>query len=136
MPKIAVSVRASDVDGMLSESSKATLFEVDSQPPETILIKPQRNSSSPSQVRIHGGATDDRQVVSVQIVLRDLESGQYWDGSIWCVERQTIDVRTSIEGNWHYFLQLPPGHYGVWVRSFDVAGNFDPSPASTVFTVQ
>jgi hypothetical protein len=132
---LLVSARAVDLDGQISPSGVARLLTIDSVTPETTIARPVRNEVLGTPARMHGGSSDNLAVDRVQLTLRSLDDDRYWNGTDWQTERATISLRTSAEGKWHYFPTLPPGRYGVWVRSTDAAGNFDPTPESSFFRV-
>jgi hypothetical protein len=134
--KVAISVRAADSDGNLSPVQPAKIYDVDIVPPETTILQPPRNTVTSSDVRIHGSSSDTNGTASIQLTLRELMTGLYWNGAGWQVPRASLELRTSVKGNWHYFLDLPPGRYGAWARGIDGAGNYDPSPATTLFDVE
>ena len=136
LARVLVAARSVGLDGKVSASAPATAFTIDAAPPETTLNRPQPNDVLGNPARIHGNSSDNVQVSRVQLTIRNLDDQRYWNGADWQATRAVIDQRVATTGRWHYFPTLPPGRYGVWVRAFDSAGNYDLTPASAVFTVK
>lgn len=79
----------------------------------------------------------------VRLAVRDLTTGEYWNGSEWVPDfiqvEPTLSQRNGLLSTWRYPLdftleQRPEGLLSAWVWGVDYFGRFD-SPDSVVFSL-
>jgi hypothetical protein len=140
----AVSVRAVDHLGKEDASRPWVRFTVqanvtDTTPPDATVATPVRNQAlSGPAVTLLGAATDNVEVGSVGIAIRDranslwLQPDGTW-GSYTRLPATLIGAGTQVD--WELNVTLPAGSYGMLARAADGSGNVDPTKPWVVFTV-
>lgn len=121
-------------DADWSETIEQT-FSVDAIEPKTELVLPRQASVVASPVLIRGQCSDNLAMTGVELTLHRLEDGTYWNGEKWSREKSTFFKRVVLQ-DWHIKVPSPAGKYKVSVRAMDQAGNFDPAPKTSEFSVK
>lgn len=133
---VEVTAIAVDDEGNESKSTKAMEIQVDASRPETKFIRPTNNFNFVGQARIVGKTHDNLSVDQVQLVLRDMKSRAYWNGTMWSASICTISIKPGQSGLWSYCPPLTKGRFCVLARAVDAFGNVESSPATAVFGVR
>ncbi len=123
-----VGIRAYDQAGNGGLQRESVVVTGESVPPQAALLAPQPGSTSNSPVEFSGIASDGTAVASVDLVVRDLTTGLYWNGSAYQSGYVTIDTvivgddTTSV--SWYVGpYPLAQGRHYIGVRATDTSGN-------------
>ncbi|GAB2780896.1 hypothetical protein GCM10027020_38040 [Nocardioides salsibiostraticola] len=116
----------------------------DTTPAETTVSAPSQNQTlASSDVRILGGATDDRNVSKVRVgIFNRADTTNRWlqaDGTFgpdYATRRAVLASAEASSTTWSLDLTLPDGSYAVDAVAVDGTGNADPSSAYRPFTVK
>lgn len=127
-------------DGLLyvaeRENDRISVFDLygnnaDTTPPDSATTSPAQNEVVPGggPITISGTATDDREVASVKLAIKDVDSGSWLrgDGSFGAYE-QLLAVTSDTSPasvTWSLEVNLPDGRYGFHVKTTDTSGNVD-----------
>ncbi len=139
-----VEARARDTDNSLSTPVRTVDVSVqppDTVAPETALELPVHDSSATvGPVTLSGTATDNQRVAAVRYALMHAWSGQWWTGSGWSTTKRWYDATLGAPGatstTWSATWTPPSAdQYVVEAVAVDGAGNGDPTPPTSSFTV-
>ncbi len=124
--RIYVSVKAISIDGDRQTEAGYQTFDVvlpDTIEPVASVTHPLHRAVVQYPLKLSGIASDNNAVDSVNLVLRDLTSQQYWNGSQF--QQQWTEVRANLSsGQWNYNFDGNITHkLHVKVRALDTAGN-------------
>ena len=75
-------------------------------------------------------------VKQVRIVIRDLDTQQYYDGSQWRDEWTYFTVTPDVDGTWSYANANLIGNFMFSSRAVDQSGNVEKPPALMRFQVE
>ena len=135
-PQLVVVARAVARSGPFTQQPVTKTIVWDRLPPDTTLVQPTQNVTLANPVRLSGTARDERALDHVELVIRDLASGGYWNGEQFVADRTVLRCAATDGGEWSLSTPLPTGRYGVWARAYDTVGNYDPEPAKSHFYVE
>jgi len=102
----------------------------DTTPPSVTIDPP--GSPTSGSITISGTAIDDSAIAQNKLVIRNRDTGAYWNGTAW-VSRWSSFEFTGGE-NWSYELNLTAAKYAVVAFALDSANN--ESKARAYFTVE
>jgi hypothetical protein len=98
--------------------------------PVVSVLSPANWSSVAAPVLVAGTASDDVGVTEVVLEIFDRDTGEWWDGSLWQVDRSSfvavLDDAGASSTGWSYSFDPPvpaSAPYWVTVRAFDAAMN-------------
>ncbi len=113
----------------------------DTTPPEGTLTFPADNEQVViGPMTVAGGATDNVGVTAVDVAIKSVDLGQWWNGTGWQATFRWNPASVASPGapstTWSYDWTPPAtGGYQVTVRARDAAGNADPTRPFHRFTV-
>ncbi len=111
------------------------VFRVDHTRPTSEILEPLIHETVP-EFKIHGEAVDQGGVESLRLVIRDLNTGQYYDGLQWVNAWSYFVIPVKPNGRWNYDNPALQGSFFVSTRAVDESGNVQSPPTQTRFTVQ
>jgi arylsulfatase A-like enzyme len=117
-------------------------------PPRVVIASPAlRPTLGDGGVALSGAATDDDGVDWVELVIRDLSSGQWWNGESWQPDFARVPAQLDAQAQpmvrWRYLLPgsalttvgaVGPGPLYVSAWAADVSGNINRPPPRVVFS--
>ena len=123
------------VDGRTNRLAKPRRFRFDSKPPTTHINNVRFLESG--IVRLVGHAFDDHNVASVRVVLKNKDSGKFYDGRNWSKEKSTFELKVDDSGLFKLDLKdATKGSYVFRAIAKDTTGNVDKTEALRVFQVK
>ncbi|MDG1873285.1 MAG: sulfatase-like hydrolase/transferase [Mariniblastus sp.] len=131
---IRVTALGQDSDGRISKTVQGVL-KLEWTPPETVLIKPIEGAELESPIIIRGEGSDNEKLAGVELTLHRIDDNTFWDGGSWSKTKSTFFKRATRK-LWHIAVEVPPGRYQLWARVLDTAGNYDPTPSQSKFSVK
>ena len=133
-------VRAKDADEQWTEYSAPLKFQIDSQPPSSMLIKPINDSYYSKLDYIIGAAADPASgsgLNRIEILIKSLGTNNYWDGSDWVTDETWLLANGTL--SWIYNTTTIPWHsefsFSVQSRAFDNASNIEPEGTKAIFII-
>ncbi len=115
-------VWAYDAGGNYNRSAVSSVFEIDREAPSSRFTSPPDNATASGVFAVSGTAEDNVAVSEIQLVVRRIDDGRYWNG----VQLQTgwTYVSPSLDDNtWRTNLSLPAGRYVLTLRVMDESRN-------------
>ena len=96
-------------------------------PGQTVVTSPAGNSTNAAPVTITGTATDNVGVVTVQVLIRNNSTNQWWNGTTFGAYTSVsadLDTPGGTSTGWSYTFNPPAGgNFGLQTRAVDAAGN-------------
>ena len=130
-----VTPQAVSKNGRVTTEISSRLFKFDSFPPVTFI-----NSLQPvkdKRMKIVGQARDNSELKEVRLHLQNIETKEFYDGSVWGLAARSIRRPLDDDKKWVYVTpELPAGRYLVRARAIDTAGNIDDTPELERFTIE
>jgi hypothetical protein len=111
-------------------------FRLDLTSPVCEIEQPTRHQRVPPQLTISGTAVDDSEVGQVRLVIKNRDTGDYWNGSVMVDDWNYHTAMILDNSQWKFDAELPAGRYLVSVRGIDEHGNFATEVVTQVFVVQ
>ena len=103
---------------------------IDTTAPSVSLDSPEQNATVAAPVTIGGTATDDIGVASVELIVKRIDTGEFWNGSAFQADYARVEAALagdSAAPSWSYELAgADDGAHFVRVFSRDAAGNDSP----------
>ena len=103
---------------------------IDTTAPSVSLDSPEQNATVAAPVTIGGTATDDIAVTSVELIVKRIDTGEFWNGSAFQADYARVEATLtgdSAAPSWSYELAgADDGAHFVRVFSRDAAGNDSP----------
>lgn len=132
---VGIWARAIDDTGQKDRSLPMTVVHIDSERPTSWITQPANNEVL-NTFFASGRCTDNDIVKQVRIVIRDLDTQQYYDGSQWQDEWTYFTVTPDIDGIWSYANANLIGNFMFSSRAVDQSGNVEKPPALMRFQVE
>ncbi len=118
------------------DSDRSAWFRLDLSPPVCRIEHPTRHQTVFNPFAITGTVMDENEVRQVRLVIKDRDTGKFWNGSIM-VDDWNFHLAALLEdGQWSYQSPLPAGRYYVSVRGIDEHGNHNATVVNQFFKVQ
>lgn len=133
--KFQVSVFAYDNEGNRSEKQLVRRFHFDLTPPNTNLRIIRKPKNANQNVILQAEASDNDELRRGTILIRNVETGYFFNGKMFQAERETISFRFNQRDRARLSYRLPSGNYVARLFAHDIAGNSDASPAQVRFRV-
>ncbi len=130
-----VSVRPVDSDGQAGPP-RVYRVTMDRSDPETHIQFPTTGAVVSRPLVINGHAYDQSEIHQVRLVIRNLDTGLFFNGQTWIDDRATLIVTPQSKTFWKFPINPPVGRYWISARAYDAAGNFDQTPATRSFRVE
>ena len=124
-----------DADSNYSEV-KWQHLRLDSTAPVSKVTYPVQGSTLTGNITARGVTTDEREVVAVRMVVKDLDALKFWNGSAWQNDWTFVWVPTNAAGEWSYPLPAFKGLLNVAARGVDDSGNVESRPAMSYFWIE
>lgn len=135
LARLVVVARAIGADQVLGNPQVYRLT-VDIGDPETEIRTPQINQRRQSPVLLSGFADDEHRIGAVRLVIKNVASGEYFDGAKWVSSHTMVAASLVTRRYWEFNFSAAPGKYWFSARAYDSAGNFDRTPAIGQFEVR
>ncbi len=132
---IGLWARAYDDSGNFDRSLPVAVFRVDWQRPESWIVSPQPNQIV-SRFAAQGGSFDEGGVSFIRMVVRNTDTGQYFDGVQWVDDWTWFYNGTNYDGSWSYANDDLQGNLMLSTRAVDMSGNVQKPPTIIYFRVQ
>lgn len=140
--RYVVTSRAYGTDGTFQPTPDSSTLWLENNQPFGQIFAPANNSTVRKfalfPVPVSGWARDDAGVRSVRLVLRDVASGRYWNGSAWQNEAVTLPVQVRPVGplparevQWSYAFD-PPEARGTVVCNLRIVSENQSRPVKVV----
>lgn len=104
----------------------------DTTPPEATITQPAHKSVAQYPLLISGMATDNKGISSVELVIKDIDTGQFWNGTGFqqSVTRVAADLSQT---QWSYELDTSTSRrIRIYARATDSSGNKQTTPATLI----
>lgn len=132
---IGLWAQARDTNGNVDESQPWVVFRMDYTRPTSTITHPE--SSEPIEtLSINGETEDEGGVASIRLVIRELGTGQYYDGKNWVSEWTWFEVPAKLNGRWTWANENLQGYFLVSARAVDHSGNEQSPPTQMRIIVQ
>ncbi|HZM40175.1 MAG TPA: hypothetical protein VFB94_13725 [Acidimicrobiales bacterium] len=136
---VVLHARATDAAGRTTDAAvTAAVDQADLTAPDTAITSPSP-WANPAGVPLAGTATDNQAVTSVEVAVKNLDTGQWWDAAAqaWTPTLRwnpaPINPVGGPSAQWTYPLTLPAGRWQLRARARDGAGHLDATPAQFAF---
>lgn len=133
---LQVWVWAYDVSNRWNGFGVSRQLRVDGEGPEVTLHEPAKLAVVSRPVSIAGTASDNLSVDEVQLVIRDFQTGKYWNGNALLNHWTYVVAPITADGQWQLETDLPPGKYVVIVRALDDSRNLSAERPRRIFFVE
>lgn len=133
--QLVISARAVDNEGQVASAPFVKRVIWDRDEPETSIAEPAHLERLDGSIVFRGSASDAQAIGEVRLVLRNIDTGLFFDGNEWLTEHVQIPLLLDVDGNWSYAIDLAAGRYGLTARGYDMAANSDKTPDSVAFFV-
>jgi hypothetical protein len=141
LPSVVIHARATDAAGRTTAAAvTATVDQADLTAPDTAITSPPGWANLPG-VALAGTALDSQAVIAVEVTVKNLDTGQWWDGAtqMWVASVRWNPATVSPTGGpaaqWSYPLSLPAGRWQLRARATDATGHVDATPAQVPFRI-
>lgn len=116
-------VWAYDAAGNFNRSAVSSTVEIDREPPTSQFTAPANQATASGVFTVAGTANDNLAVDEIQLVVRRINDGRYWNG-VRLQDGWTY-ISPSLNSNnvWRTTLSLPPGQYVLTLRALDASRN-------------
>lgn len=111
-------------------------FRFDNEGPTLELHQPDPGATITGVTLISGLASDNVEVATVKLLIRNLATNEYWNGEEFQSRRVFLAVEPNWRGAWKYRSRLPSGNYGLRVSAEDTSGNVSEGVLGRRFTVE
>jgi arylsulfatase A-like enzyme len=111
------------------------IFRLDHSCPQAEIQQPETVGQIMEEFRIKGTASDEGEIDHVRLVIRNRDTGRYWNGHAWTNAWTFVRISVRRSGRWNYYQPGLAGSFDASVRAVDVSGNVQSPPARTSFRV-
>ena len=129
---------AIDSSGNIQNTYNGVRFQVgstDSQAPTSVITSPDSGTTQSPNITLTGTAYDNAEVTRVMLSIKNLDTGQNWNGASF----QPGEFRIPATGtdNWSYdFIPNIPGNYRLATFAVDSSGNVQNTYNGVRFQIQ
>ena len=113
-----------------------TRFQMDITAPEVQIAIPKRHQRVSRQFNIRGTFTDASEVTQVRLVIKNRDTGKFWNGGVTVDEWNYHQATLQEEDRWKLNVNLTPGRWLVSARGIDKHGNFASNVVTQYFVVE
>ena len=123
----------------LLSNNGVLIYSSDNTPPVASITVPHTGLTYNHLSCIKGNAQDDSgEVAAVEVSIKNLTTGKYWDGEVWISTSAELYLRVYGTSSWYY--PAPPetaledgAVYAISASAVDCAGNRQSTPATVTF---
>ncbi len=114
-------------DEMSTQKASISKLEVtfDDEPPIVQVLRPRDQFVYPEFSNFGGKISDNQGPEDVRLIIRNLDTQEYFDGEQWAPEKNSVSVLINRQrGLWHAQHPLPDGRFEITSIGKDAAGNW------------